>query len=236
MRLFLSFFALLVAHGLSHVVSAQHSAARETADSGEDEDPCRGITTVTFDGHTYALVGIGTQCWFKENLRSDTYRNGDAIPGYLNDSQWISTESGAQAAYDNDSANLTTYGRLYNWHAINDVRGLCPVGFHVPSDEEWTVLENALGGSNLAGTALKSSATDSPPWDGTNSSGFSAVPGGSHFYDGGYFYNLRSFGGWWSSSRSGSLAWARYLGSGSSGVYRNTSDVRDGFSVRCVRH
>jgi uncharacterized protein (TIGR02145 family) len=124
---------------------------------------------------------------------------------------------------------------LYNGDAVNDARGLCPVGFHVPSDEEWTVLENALGGSNLAGTALKSSATDSPPWDGTNSSGFSAVPGGSHFYDGGYFYNLRSFGGWWSSSRSGSLAWARYLGSGLSDVFRNCSNVLDGFSVRCVR-
>ena len=127
-RLFLSFFALLVAHGLSHVVSAQHSAARETGGSGQDEGPCKGITTVTFDGHTYALVGIGTQCWFKENLRSDTYRNGDAIPGDLNDSLWTSTHLGVQTVYENDPANLATYGRLYNWYAINDARGLSPVG------------------------------------------------------------------------------------------------------------
>jgi uncharacterized protein (TIGR02145 family) len=246
MRLFLSFFALLVAHGLSHVVSAQHSAARETADSGEDEDPCRGVTTVTFDGHTYALVGIGTQCWFKENLRSDNYRNGDAIPGNLNDSQWVSTSSGAQTVFgegtsevygesSDEVANLAAYGRLYNWYAVNDARGLCPVGFHVPTDSEWTVLENALGGSSVAGTALKSSAADSPPWDGSNTSGFSALPGGFRGYSNGAFNDLGYYGLWWSSSPSGSYAWNRYLYSGGSNVYRYDGDVRLGFSVRCVR-
>ena len=124
---------------------------------------CGGASTVTFDGHTYALVGIGNQCWFKENLRSDNYSNGDAVPGDLTNNQWTSTGSGAQAVYNNDPANLATYGRLYNWYAVNDARGVCPVGFHVPSDSEWTVLENALGGSSVAGTALKSSAADSPP-------------------------------------------------------------------------
>jgi uncharacterized protein (TIGR02145 family) len=196
---------------------------------------CGGASTVSFDGHTYALVGIGTQCWFKENLRSDNYRNGDAIPGNLTDGQWTSTGSGAQAVYNNDPANLAMYGRLYNWYAVNDARGLCPVGFHVPSDNEWTVLENALGGSSVAGTALKSSAADSPPWDGSNSSGFSALPGGFRYYYSGGFGSLGYYGYWWSSSSSGSGAWLRYLYSGSSDVYRNYYDVRNGFSVRCVR-
>ena len=197
---------------------------------------CGGESTVTFDGHTYALVGIGTQCWFKENLRSDNYRNGDAIPGDLTNSQWTSTGSGAQAAYHNDPVNLATYGRLYNWYAVNDARGLCPVGFHVPTDNEWTVLENALGGSSLAGTALKSSAADSPPWDGSNSSGFSALPGGARdWYGSGYFDNLGFMGGWWSSSPSVSLAWFRRLYSGGSNIYRDVHGVRLGFSVRCVR-
>ena len=198
---------------------------------------CGGASTVTFDGHTYALVGIGTQCWFKENLRSDNYRNGDAIHGDLTNSQWASTGTGAQAVYNNDPANLTSYGRLYNWYAVNDARGLCPVGFHVPTDNEWTVLENALCGSSVAGTALKSSAADSPPWNGSNSSGFSALPGGYRDFINGYFYYLGDFGYWWSSSPSGSYAWNRYLYHGDSNVYRNYYyyDGRYGFSVRCVR-
>jgi uncharacterized protein (TIGR02145 family) len=207
---------------------------------------CGGASTVTFDGHTYALVGIGTQCWFKENLRSDNYRNGDAIPGNLTDSQWTSTGSGAQAVYNNDPANLASYGRLYNWYAVSDARGLCPVGFHVPTDSEWMTLEMALGmtsaqvnGTGWRGTdqgaQLKASSNDSPPWNGTNSSGFSALPGGGRDYGSGFFYYLGYSGYWWSSSPSGSNAWYRYLYSGSSNVARSNDDVRDGFSVRCVR-
>jgi len=196
---------------------------------------CGGASTVTFDGHTYALVGIGNQCWFKENLRSDNYRNGDAIPGNLTDSQWTSTYSGAQTVYNNDPANLETYGRLYNWYAVTNARGLCPVGFHVPTDNEWTVLENALGGSSVAGTALKSSASDSPPWDGSNSSGFSAVPGGFRDFSSSYFSYLGSGGYWWSSSPNVWNAWNRNLYSGYSYVARDYDSVRYGFSVRCVR-
>jgi hypothetical protein len=139
MRLFLSVFALLFAHCIPQDVIAQDSPGREKVGSGIDEDPCGGSTAVTFDGHTYALVSIGTQCWFKENLRSDNYRNGDAIPGNLKDRKWTSTSSGAQTVfgegtsgvYDGSSdevANLAAYGRLYNWYAVNDARGLCPGG------------------------------------------------------------------------------------------------------------
>jgi uncharacterized protein (TIGR02145 family) len=193
---------------------------------------CGGATTVTFDGHTYALVAIGTQCWFAENLRSDTYRNGDAIPGGLNNSQWTSTGSGAQAVYNNDSGSLATYGRLYNWYAVNDSRGLCPTGFHVPSDGEWMTLENALGGSSVAGTDLKSSL---PAWDGTNSSGFSALPGGRRNSGLGNFGNQGDLGSWWSSSPNGTNAWYRNLSSGDSNVDRYSASARFGISVRCVR-
>ncbi len=207
---------------------------------------CGGASTVTFDGHTYALVGIGTQCWFKENLRSDNYRNGDAIPGNLTDGQWTSTGSGAQAVYNNDPANLATYGRLYNWYAVNDSRGLCPVGFHVPTDSEWMTLEMALGMTSAQanstgwrgtdqGSKLKASSNDSPPWDGSNASGFSALPGGYRSNFNGYFSNLGNDGSWWSSSPSGSNAWFRYLLSGNSDVYRFSNLVRYGYSVRCVR-
>jgi uncharacterized protein (TIGR02145 family) len=191
---------------------------------------------VLYDRKAYALVEIGSQCWFKENLAADNYRNGDAIPGGLSDSQWASTLQGAQVIWGEtwgDVSALTTYGRLYNFYAVADPRGLCPTGYHVPSDDEWSTLTNFLGGDYVA-DALRSSSTDVPAWDGTNSSGFSALPGGFRSYSSGYFF-LGNYGYWWSSSPSGSYAWTRYLFSGDSFVFRYTHDGRDGFSVRCVR-
>jgi uncharacterized protein (TIGR02145 family) len=202
---------------------------------------CGGATTVTFDVHTYALVAIGTQCWFAENLSSDNYRNGDAIPGDLNNSQWTSTGSGAQAVYNNDSGSLATYGRLYNWYAVNDSRGLCPSGFHVPSDGEWMTLEMDLGMTSSEANATSWRGTDqgtqmkTSSWGGTNSSGFSALPGGGRSSGGGYFFDQGYFGYWWSSSPVGNYAWYRYLGSGYSDVGRDDDYPRVGFSVRCVR-
>ena len=205
---------------------------------------CGGASTVTFDGHTYALVGIGTQCWFAENLRSDNYRNGDPIPGNLTDAQWTSTTSGAQAVYGEGTSvvyagssdevmNLETYGRLYNWYAVNDARGLCPSGFHLPSDVEWTSLTNSLGGASTAGAALKSLA---PAWDGNNSSGFSGLPGGYRNSSYGYFNVMIVDGYWWSATPNGGYAWGRALHSGLSSMNRySTHPKRDGFSVRCIR-
>jgi len=206
---------------------------------------CGGQATVTFDDYTYALVGIGSQCWFKENLRSDNYRNGDEIPGNLSDSAWLNTSSGAQALYNNDEASLGTYGRLYNGHATQDSRGLCPTGFHVPSDGEWMMLEMALGMTQSQanewgfrgtdqGTQIKSSPTDTPSWDGSNTSGFSGLPAGIRYY-GGFFDVLGYFGYWWSSSPSGGGAIYRCLGSGNSDVLRQDFGPQVGFSVRCVR-
>ena len=144
-------------------------------------------------------------------------------------------------------ANLATYGRLYNWYAVNDARGLCPVGFHVPTDSEWMTLEMALGMTSAQANStgwrgtdqasqLKASSNDSLPWNGTNTSGFSALPGGLRGYSNGAFDYLGDGGYWWSSSPSGSDAWYRYLNSGGSNVGRGYDGyVRYGFSVRCVR-
>jgi uncharacterized protein (TIGR02145 family) len=214
---------------------------------------CGGLSTVTFDGHTYALVGIGTQCWFAENLRSDNYLNGDAIPGNLTDAQWTSTSIGAQtvygeggsAVYDGSSdevANLATYGRLYNWYAVNDSRGLCPSGYHVPSDAEWMTLEMALGMTSSQANSTGWRGTDqgtqmkTPLWGGTNFSGFSALPGGYRNYLYSYFGSQGNNGHWWSSSPNGANAWYRDLFSGYSNVSRyGDFSTRNGFSVRCVR-
>jgi uncharacterized protein (TIGR02145 family) len=207
---------------------------------------CGGQSTVTFDGYTYALVGIGTQCWFKENLRSDNYRNGDAIPGNLINSSWQNTTSGAQTVYNNDAANLATYGRLYNWYATQDSRGLCPTGFHVPSDGEWMTLEMALGMTQSQanawgwrgtdqGTQMKSSPSDTPSWNGSNSSGFSGLPAGFRSSNGNFDF-LGDYGSWWSSAPNGGNAINRDLDSVGSNVGRSNGDSpRYGLSVRCVR-
>jgi uncharacterized protein (TIGR02145 family) len=206
-------------------------------------DPCTygppgwgGATTLTFDGYTYDLVAIGSQCWFAENLRTEHYMNGDPIPGNLAIAEWTSTTSGAQAISDNNPTNLETYGRLYNGFAVDDVRGLCPTGWHVPTDAEWTVLADHLGGSSVAGTAMKSSPADSPSWNGTNTSGFSALPGGFRNYNSGYFSGEGDTGYWWSASPEGaSSAWSWKLFTDLEIVYQSYYSLRYGFSVRCVR-
>jgi uncharacterized protein (TIGR02145 family) len=199
-----------------------------------------GSSTIVYDGYTYSTAFIGTECWFAENLRNDNYNNGTAIPGGLNDAAWTSTTSGAQAVYGeggstvhagsgDEVTNLATYGRLYNWHAVNTGM-LCPSGWHVPSDAEWTALATDLGSG--AGGMLKATA---PTWDGTNTSDYTALPGGGRNYRLGYFDLQGSRGFWWTSSADGADAWYRYLDSGVSNVLRNSNSTRFGFSVRCVQ-
>ena len=206
---------------------------------------CGGASTVTYDGYTYALVAIGDQCWFAENLRNEHYANGDAIPGELSDGDWSSTTSGAMTVYgegtstvysgsDDEVSNLADYGRLYNWYAVDDARGLCPSGWHVPTDQEYTTLIDVLGGTSVAGGKMKSSPEDSPAWNGTNTSGFSGLAGGyrdlSGDFDGGGYS-----GYFWSASASGANAWNRRLNGGNTEVSRSNNNRRSGVSVRCVR-
>ena len=199
-----------------------------------------GTTSITdVDGNSYATVQIGTQCWTQSNLTVSKYRNGDNITNITVNTQWSQTNTsstGAWRNYNNDANNGTTYGKLYNWYAVNDSRGLCPTGWHVPTDAEWTTLENHLGGSSVAGGAMKSTTGWNAPNTGaTNSSGFTALPGGS-CSNGGGFNGVGGYGGWWSSSDAGSGgAWYRYLYSNSAVVSRSLDGQRRGFSVRCAR-
>jgi uncharacterized protein (TIGR02145 family) len=196
---------------------------------------CGGLVSAVVDGHTYALVGIGGQCWFGENLRADTYLNGDSIPGGLSTAAWTTTTQGAFALPNGGVGAPAAYGFLYNWHAVNDSRGLCATGFHVATDSDWTTLEAALGVSGDPGLALKAAATDTPPWDGTNASGFAALPAGYREYAGGGYANFSNYGFWWTSTASGSGAWGRTLLSGQNGVFRGANNVRNGYAVRCVK-
>ncbi len=203
---------------------------------------CPGTPSVTdIVGNLYYTVQIGTQCWTQSNLKVSKYRNGDSIPTGLSNSAWGNTTTGAYSIYDNNPANDGLYGKLYNHYAVVDNRGLCPTGWHVPTDGEWTALETFLGGSSVAGGALKSMATlptpggwSSPNADATNSSGFSAGPGGYRFYGGNF--NDASVGGlWWSSSLSFSTAWQRSLSTHFGLISRGGNSRASGLSVRCLR-
>lgn len=212
---------------------------------------------VSYQGYDYATVLIGEQCWFAENLRSENYENGDAISSNLSDSEWQNTTSGAVAVYGEGSStcnnfspdgdaceeawSLNEYGLLYNWYAVDDSRGLCPSGWHVPTDGEWTVMIDFLGGGNTGGQ-LKTTYGWNGGGNGTNSSGFSGLPGGfrysysTNYHDAGDFHNAGSSGRWWSSSSySSSYAYSRYLYYSNESIYHGSFYLGDGFSVRCVR-
>ena len=201
-----------------------------------------GISSISdADGNNYKTVQIGTQCWTQSNLKVSKYRNGDNIPTGLSNTVWENTTSGAYAIYNNDLGNDGLYGILYNHYAVMDTRGLCPTGWHVPTDIEWTALENYLGVSSVAGGALKSTSTQPTPggWaqpntGATNSSGFTAYPGG-HCSRFGFFGLFVIDGYWWSSSLSGSNAWYRLLYNRYNFMHRNVSYRADGFSIRCLR-
>ena len=220
---------------LQDFLSTYGLAFEATASTWSCGDP------IGYAGVDYSTVQIGDQCWFAENLRTTTYLNGEAIPQNLSNGDWSSTTSGAMAFYNNGPA----YGGLYNWYAVDDARGLCPSGWHVPTDGEWMTMEMALGMSEAdaistgwrgtdQGTQMKTTYGWYDDGNGTNSSGFSGLPGGYRYFNGS-FYDAGYFGLWWSSSPDGSFAWFRDLNYFDDDVFRTNTDRRRGFSVRCVR-
>lgn len=209
-------------------------------------------TVTDIDGNVYQTVKIGEQWWMAENLKVTRYRNSDSIPNVTGDSDWSDLTTGAWAnpylRYNN------TYGKLYNWYAVSDERGICPPGWHVPSDEDWMQLEMHLGMTEQEagriswprgtdeGGKLKSTRTEpeqhprwfSPNTGATNESGFSGLPGGLRGWDGD-FYAIGSRGYWWSSTEVDlTTAFLRLLVYDSSNIFKNYYDKRLGFSVRCV--
>ncbi len=197
------------------------------------------ITNVTdYDGNIYDTVVIGTQTWMKQNLKVTHYRNGDAIPNVTDNTAWSNLATGAYADYNNTPSNSTTYGRLYNWYTVVDTRNLCPTGWHVPSDAEWTTLTNYLGGESIAGGKLKEAGTthwNSPNTAATNETGFTALPAGYRVGNGTYNY-FGKYGYWWSSTEGNTAyAWTRLVYYYFSGASRNYDGKTYGFSVRCLR-
>ena len=196
-----------------------------------------GVTDA--DGNTYTTVKLGTQEWMVENLKTTKYNDNIGILNVTDNTQWSGldvSETGAWCYYDNLASNNSTYGKLYNWYAVNTGK-LCPTGWDVPSDAEWTTLTDYLGGSGIAGGKMKEAGTThwiSPNTGASNESGFTGLPGGFRNTSG-TFLNLGLYGYWWSSTESGANAWYRDLDYFDDNVYRDFIGKRLGFSVRCVR-
>jgi len=212
---------------------------------------CGTSTINDVDGNAYNTVLIGTQCWTLENLKVTKYNDGTSIPldnsggstGYDDDVQtWSGQSTGAYTIYGNDANNLSSYGYLYNWYAASNSKGLCPTGWHVPTDEEWTTLTTFLGGESVAGGKMKSTVTQ-PTTGGwntlssssvTNSSGFTALPGGFRNWNGNFDYRMdRAY--FWSATLNGSNPYFRQLEYNTSSASSSFNSKELGCSVRCLR-
>lgn len=188
------------------------------------------------------IVTIGTQVWTTENLDVSAYRNGDVIPQVQDRKKWGKLTTGAWCYYNNDPSNETKYGKLYNWYAVNDPRGLAPAGYHIPSDAEWTILTDYLGEVDAA-TKMKSTSGWVEDCNGDDASGFLGLPGGLRDKDG-TFKNRSKDGFWWSSTESLICSNCLILNPGYCNLYCNSyegnafmgrSCKESGFSVRCLR-
>jgi uncharacterized protein (TIGR02145 family) len=191
------------------------------------------------DGNVYnGTATIGNQVWMIENLKTTRYSNGDSIETTLSDISGESTPK-YQWAYNGDESYVSVYGRLYTWYAASDSRNLCPDGWHVPTDDDWTALTTFLGGEDLAGGKLKETGIThwlAPNTDATDVWNFTALPGGSRFSTG-FFQYLGNRGFWWSSTEhSAPLGYFRTMSSLFGFVGRDGTNKQYGFSVRCIKN
>jgi uncharacterized protein (TIGR02145 family) len=212
------------------------------------KDPIIEYGTVTdIEGNTYKTVIIGDQEWMAENLRTSKYADGSEIPNVTDNTIWAANITGAYCDYSNNPSNSVVYGRLYNWYIASSTnpQNVCPTGWHVPTDTDWTTLEDYLGGirsedspvCNIGGK-LKESGTIhwiSPNTGATNESGFNAIPGGTREPDG-VFNMLGTQAVWWSATEFDlSNAWNRNLLNYSTDDFRTDLNKNYGFSVRCIK-
>jgi uncharacterized protein (TIGR02145 family) len=189
-----------------------------------------GVTDV--EGNLYKTVILGGQEWMTDNLKVTKYRNGQPIPHIQDSTVWNSWNNGAYVYYKHD----TKHGVLYNWMVVSDARGVCPTGWHVPSNADWDTLVSFLGGEELAGGKMKSKLHwELPNTGGTNSSNFHALPKGYYGINGS-FNSIGKNAYWWTSDANGDIsAWGRAIGYNESGIYSGYGDKHDGLSIRCVK-
>lgn len=214
-----------------------------------DNDKIISENIIDKDGNVYTSVNIGTQTWLDKNLNTTKYNNGQnivtTIPATLDITYEIAPKY--QWAYNGDASSVASFGRLYTWYAVTDSRGLCPAGWHVPSDDEWKTLEMNLGmtqaqadgtgwrGTNQ-GTQLKSTTTWGANGNGTNSSGFNAVGCGNRDLTSDPFHGVSYWANYWATTfTDATSAWTRTVIYNSGGILRNTWNKNNGLSVRCIK-
>jgi uncharacterized protein (TIGR02145 family) len=227
--------------GLAAILLLAISCKKESAPvTGKTAAPA--LATDMNETGKFTSIYIRGQRWMATNLAVTHYRNGDPIP-QVQGGKWAALTTGAWCWYNNDSATGRPYGRLYNWYAVHDPRGLAPAGWHIPSDAEWDTLSAHFGGDALAGGKLKDTGNiktgtglwHAPNAGATNKSGFTGLPGGHRNYDGA-FYDISIYGLWWTSTESVSgFALFREMRYDSSSVFAHSADKAHGFSVRCIR-
>lgn len=204
-------------------------------------------TTTTTTTVAIPSILICDQNWTIENLDVTTYNDGTVIPQVTNPTQWSALTTGAWCHYNNDPANDAIYGKLYNWYAVAGIhdndpntpnKTLAPVGYHIPTDAEWTTVKNCLGGFSVAGGKMKSTGTSlwlTPNVGATNSSGFTGLPGGYRLSNGSFAY-INYYGYWWTSSEFDVIyAWGHLLYYSDATAGRSTSAKLNGFSVRLIK-
>jgi uncharacterized protein (TIGR02145 family) len=196
-----------------------------------------GVTDLC--GKTYKEIIIGNQTWTSENLSTCKYRNGDPIPHVKDDATWASLTTGAYCYFNNDSVKYAAiYGKIYNWHAVNDSRGLAPAGWHIPTQTEMTTVINTLGGAATAGGKMKTAGTTycSTNTSASNTSEFSGLPAGDRRGFNGVFNNIGVFGGFWSSTQfDNSNSWNFRLYCNNAEATIGNDGKRHGFSVRIIK-
>lgn len=205
----------------------------------KDDNNEKPATVTDIDGNVYNTVTIGTQVWMAENLKTTKFRDGTPITNLTENLAWRTSSSPAYCFYNNEISNKDTYGALYNYYTVINSHNLCPTGWHVPTNAEWIILENYLGGSEVAGGKMKATTLwGSPNVGADNSSGFSALPSGwrdDGTRDGG-FYDIGNVFKWWSSSAYDTeQGWFGIIGVNSAEHYRDGNLYQNGYSVRCIK-
>jgi uncharacterized protein (TIGR02145 family) len=202
--------------------------------------PCAGIPCLEYAGKSYQTVQIGDHCWFRENLASGQFSNGDVIPEISDAVSWSGMSGPGSCFYNNDQTMGLTYGRLYNGYAVSETRNLCPTGWHVPRMEDWEAMMMFLGvDSSHAGGYLKEYGNEhwAPPNTGSyNTVGFTALPGGRRTGSG-VFYSAGYYGYWWTPEASGKDEFNQslFMWYDRTWLSKESWSVNSGLSVRCVK-